>query len=274
MATHLLVTSIPSPVRAGSLQPARLEWTQRCIRSWLDTNHRVLSLNEPAEGAEVREHYGADVTVVEATRSTRAINGKPLIYILDALRAGIATDAKRVSLCNADVVVTRPLPKPWELDGRSFFLSNRLDVEDLPATKAEFFGGIDYVNVPASLVAALPEAGYAFGMPWWDYWLPMEALKRKLSLRRLVDRNGHPVLIHKKHANAWNWQEFRVLGQHFFSHAYVDQDAACSGDHALAGLFAATAGAPEPDPAFLNLITLLARTTSQFIQQASKPCVV
>jgi hypothetical protein len=274
MKSHLLVTSIPSPVRDGVVQDARLEWTRRCITSWLETNHRVLSVNEPDEEAEVREYYGEQVATVSATRSTRAINGRPLIYILDALRAALREDVPRVSLCNADVVVTRPLPKPWDLDGQSFFFSNRLDVENWPATQAEFFGGIDYVNLPAALIRALPDAGYAFGMPWWDYWLPTEALKRKLNLRRLVDKNGHPVLIHKKHANAWNWQEFRVLGQHYFAHMYVDRDAHCINADALQALFRDTAGAPEPNPVFLNLITLQARTTSQFIQQASKPHVI
>lgn len=274
MKSHLLVTSIPSPVRDGVVQTARLDWTRRCITSWLDTNHRVVSINEADEEAEVRQYYGEQVATVTATRSTRPINGKPLIYILDALRAVIADNVTRVSLCNADVVVTRALPKPWEMDRLSFFFSNRLDVEDLPATTAEFFGGIDYVNLPVTLIRELPDAGYAFGMPWWDYWLPAEALKRKLSLRRLVDRNGHPVLLHKKHANAWNWHEFRVLGQHFFTHLYVDRDSACDDDRALEQLFAATAGAAEPNPAFLQLITLMARTTSQFIQQASKPFVI
>jgi hypothetical protein len=53
-------------------------------------------------------------------------------------------------------------------------------------------------------------------MPWWDYWYPYYSIVLGYKLFRLVNSAGNPILLHKKHIDAWNPQDLCNMGSHFF----------------------------------------------------------
>jgi hypothetical protein len=218
MSELLLLTSLPPPFIKGNrfcLDEEKYNWQILCIKSWIDTGHTVVSMNEPSEIELLKDIY-PQVHFATAYRTTVKANNRPLVYISDAINFAKIQKFKRIALCNADVLITNKLNSPEIINNKSDLLySNRINIDSINSTDGEIFGGIDYFNMSINFSQMLPETLFAFGLPWWDYWLPLFALNNNSIPHKLITENSTPILLHKKHPEAWRPDDLCILGNHF-----------------------------------------------------------
>ncbi|MEB3214091.1 MAG: hypothetical protein VKL39_22270 [Leptolyngbyaceae bacterium] len=212
----VLLTSIP-PISNSPGREEKVRYQKLCIDSWIQTGHRPISLNTYDEYLEVSSVF-PEIEYAFAYRSTEDINGRKLVFLHDALLLGLEQAACRIAISNADVLFE---PKVQFVEHIAhdvpFAYSNRLDVKSIAqlSSGTPFFG-IDYVNMSNDFVASLPESVFVLGLPWWDYWLPIEYLSRGGTPIRL-EWGGMPLLRHHTHGDRWNASSLVYLGTHFAS---------------------------------------------------------
>jgi hypothetical protein len=218
----LLITSIAPPILNGMIDEEKMNWTKLCISSWKKSGHDVISINVQFEIDKLISIY-PEIDFLETKKSTMPLNGRPLIFIYDALRLGREKNHKRYAICNADVLIGS------DISGINFppntcAYSSRIDIESPESTQGNLFFGIDYFNCSQEHFDAMIPAYFAFGLPWWDYWLPIQAIFLNMNLKRLINQEGGPILLHKKHVEAWSPNDLCNMGQHFLEMTHFRKD--------------------------------------------------
>jgi len=212
----VLLTSIP-PCRRDEHFEKNIAFQKRCIQSWIVTGHKPVSLNCERELIALAPTF-PEVEFRPAYRTTEPINGRPLVFISDLITHGLEQSTSRMAICNADVFFDPFIPFADNISADlPLVYSHRIDLEalDTPATGKVFYG-IDYVNVTATFASKLPDSNFAMGLPWWDYWLPLEALRESHKPISLL-WNGSPLLKHLVHGDRWDPAALVYLGQHLLN---------------------------------------------------------
>ncbi|MBU3603374.1 hypothetical protein [Polynucleobacter sp. AP-Kaivos-20-H2] len=268
-----LITSIPPPLlkKGGhSIDDEKHRWQSLCLQSWINSGHDVFSINSTDEIVLLKEIF-PNVNFIPAFRSTHDVNSRHLIYISDALNSIKLLPAKRIAICNADVLISESINGAILINDPDFCYSNRIDIESTESRAGDIFYGIDYFNMSEKFVNSLPETLFAFGLPWWDYWLPVHALSTGLTIHKLLNEQLSPILLHKKHNNAWNPSELSILGQYFFSLAWNTTET--QNNISLVEMFH-NFNAASNNQNQLQLHIFLAQSISSYINFHSAPLIV
>lgn len=212
----VLLTSIP-PCRRDEHFEKNIAFQKQCIQSWIATGHKPISLNCERELVTVAPAF-PEVEFHPAYRTTEPINGRPLVFISDLISLGLAQSRPRMAICNADVFFDPPIPFADTISNDlPLVYSHRIDLESLgTAATGKVFYGIDYVNVTETFASGLPDSNFAMGLPWWDYWLPLEALRESHRPVSLL-WNRSPLLKHLIHGDRWDPAALVYLGQHLLN---------------------------------------------------------
>lgn len=209
----LLITSIAPPFKDGEVDIDKLNWTNLCISSWYKSGHAVVSVNTKSEIELIKDIF-PNVKFMETLKSTKPINNRPLVFIHDALTIGKKEGYSRLAICNADVLISCNVSN-INTPSESCLYSSRIDIDDEKSVEGKPFYGIDYFNCSNTYVEKMTPNYFAFGLPWWDYWLPLQTKLLNMDLHRLTTHDGAPILLHKKHKEAWNPNDLCNMGRHF-----------------------------------------------------------
>lgn len=200
-----LATSIP-PAAAGAASPEaarRAAWAASCLASWPGGGWRILSLNPEAE-LPLLPALPDGVAAVPASPGVAEAYGRPGAWIAEALAGAVATGAEVVGLVNADIRLDLGPAARAAIAARAregMLAFNRLELAHPAQQDGAFYRyGYDLVLMPRAMAARLDLAGFAFGVPWWDYWILLDALTRGLPAA-VVRCTG---VRHLAHAHAWH----------------------------------------------------------------------
>jgi hypothetical protein len=220
-AAVCLATSVPPVLKrvvvqagGGDLGPL---WQRRCIASWARTGWRVVSVNPEQEVAGLAAaHPGLEVHAV--ARSAEAEYGRPFVWI-DDLFATLEREAPPdtlVGLINSDIELALPpaerdaVEARARADGGTLVIYNRTELQHPGQRIGPLYRyGFDLFVMPAAVMRRLDMRGFALGVPWWDYWLALDALLNAVPV--VLVQN--PSARHLAHAQAWsqrNWE--RAIG--------------------------------------------------------------
>ena len=211
--TTILITSIAPPLRDGAIDDSKKSWLDLCMTSWTRSGHELLSVNVTHEADILRNIY-PKINVQEVKDSAVMICNRPLVFMYDAIQIALKLNAERYAVCNSDVLIARGMPKLAPEDDACYY-SCRMDVDEITSNVGTIFPGIDYFSFDPSFANDITARFFAFGLPWWDYWLPIQAVRSNRGLYRLTNPLGEPLLLHRKHNNAWNSRDFIGMGNYF-----------------------------------------------------------
>jgi hypothetical protein len=205
-----LATSIPPGMRRPGPGGAEAgpAWRAACAASWSAPGWRALSVNPAAEAGRLGELPPA-LELCEAQPGVAETYGRPGAWIADALSRAIATDAPVVGLVNADIRLALDDARRAALLDRArhaMLACNRTEL--LHAGQAEGMAyryGYDLVLMPREIALRLDLSGFAFGVPWWDYWIVLDAMLQGLPVMA-VQCAG---IQHLAHAQAWDRAAWR-----------------------------------------------------------------
>lgn len=219
MTEVALATSVPPALRRpgpGGAE-AGAAWRSACMDSWAAPGWRVLTLN-PAEEQAALATMPPSIEPAAAAPGVAEAYGRAGAWIADALGAALATGAPVVGLVNADIRLDLDAPRRAALAGAgraALVACNRMDITHPAQAEGPFYRyGYDLVLMPREAASRLDLSGFAFGVPWWDYWIVLDALLQGLPVRA-VQCAG---VAHLDHRAAWQqpaWRRaLRVLMAH------------------------------------------------------------
>lgn len=204
MTEVALATSVPPSMRRpgpGGVDAGPL-WREACLASWPAPGWRVLALVPPEE-ADAASDPHAGVSVVPATPGVAARYGRPGVWLSDALARAAATGAKVVGIVNADIRLDLCAARRAALAAKAregLVACHRMEVGHAAQAEGPFYRyGFDLVLMPAWLVPRLDLGGFAFGVPWWDYWMLLDAMLGEVD----VSVVECPGVRHLTHDTAW-----------------------------------------------------------------------
>jgi hypothetical protein len=204
-----------------SIMPGRLDVQGRAIASWREYGAHVISLNAVDEAAALSGDY-PDVEFMPADHDARQELGKPYVYIRDMLTALSVQGSETVGIVNSDVIFARDcegqLARIVESARASLAFGGRYDVETLVQVTerrpGELFAyGFDWFLFSNPIAKTLDVAGFVFGCPWWDLWLPFAALRSGVSTT-LIDEQ---FAYHVTHETNWRNDTFISFGDVLFA---------------------------------------------------------
>lgn len=216
-----LLTSLPPSMKRVDQRKVDVgaAYQRRCIESWRQSGFAPISLNSRAEPLpdEQQELVSVELQDIDATSTF----GRPLVYLSSFLARARKEESRPVAITNADICLClTPEEQQTVRDLRpgEFLLAHRTDVDDpwLRSQPRRFTEGYDlFVFHPQDLARLdwMREESYVFGMPWWDYFLPV-ALVLSGVRSRLLDSSG---VVHMRHANRWHPYAGRRFGEDFLS---------------------------------------------------------
>jgi len=200
-----LATSVP-PVLRREIAPGidiGPRYQRLCIESWAATGWRVLSVNIPEEAAALRAMHPR-LALAEAPRSARAVFGRPFVWIEDLFAALEAQDAEVAGIVNSDIWLALA---PAERDAAAarardgLVVYNRAEIAHLAQRSGPLYRyGFDLFLWPRDLPRRLDMRGLALGVPWWDYWIILNALLLDVPVWLVQN----PSARHLTHAQNWD----------------------------------------------------------------------
>jgi hypothetical protein len=266
--TTLLITSIAPPFKNGGINHEKLNWTNLCISSWHRSGHQVVSVNTRSEIDVVRKMF-PKVRFIETLKSTKPINNRPLVFIYDALTLVKNEGHTRFAICNGDVIISCNI-SGIDIPDESCLYSSRIDIDDDKSVAGKLFPGIDYFNFDNIYLEKMIPNYFAFGLPWWDYWLPLQAKLLNMDLHRLTTHEGAPILLHKKHREAWNPNDLCNMGRYFLELMHYRKDL----HHNEVNFINSYISNPSPCLENTILYASIARDVCSHIHSLSKKIVV
>ena len=196
---------------ATSVAPHGIENQQNALASWRDQGFRVVSLNATDEIANLVPSF-PEVEFVPVTRDARQDYGKPFMYFDDFLEFFKRRGDSICGIVNSDVhlISDKKLPSFFAQEAKNgMVFGSRIDVDNLDDLQGEIYHmGFDFFFFDSQYIDKFPREEFCIGQPWWDYWLPIVLLGKKIPIKRLMT----PVAYHVKHPVKWNPQVRTRLG--------------------------------------------------------------
>lgn len=246
-----LATSIPPAMRrpAPGGEDAGPAWRAACAASWPAPGWQVLTIN-PAEEIGTLTDLPPGVTAIPAQPGVAETYGRPGTWVSDALAQVVATGAPVVGIVNADIRLDLDAARRAALLDRArtrIIACNRMDVGHAGQDSGPYYRyGYDLVLMPRACAQRIDMRGFALGVPWWDYWILLDALLQGMPVE-VVQCAG---VRHLAHQAAWQRPAWLAALRSMMAHL-APRRAALSRlgmgiiAEATADLLAAVAAAPE-----------------------------
>jgi hypothetical protein len=208
-----LFTSLPSRLTRFSSDGAEIGslYASECIRSWLRSGFEPYTINSRSESPPDNQ-AALEVNALKLDRDAADRYGKPLAYLQDFFDVICNEVSGPVVITNADIFVDiskEDFDALSTLEPGRCIVSKRIDVEKLTDREgSEYPYGYDFFGVHTEDLARILCSDLAFGMPWWDHFLPLRLLLGGVEVSGLSTQS----IFHLKHSERWMWSTWVELG--------------------------------------------------------------
>ncbi|MBU0481034.1 MAG: hypothetical protein KKG47_08030 [Proteobacteria bacterium] len=197
---------------ATSIAPRNIDLQKDAISSWLQLGFKVFSVNSKNEIEQIKEHF-PNVMFKETKRDASSITGRPFIFLDDIFEVLHSSSAEVCAIINSDIYLDSDSEFQNFITNQvqeGLLFGSRFDVENLSTLEGqEFYPGYDYFFFSRSLIKEFIKTDFCLGVPWWDHWLPLYSILKKLPTKQLLS----PVAYHAEHPLRWNMRYMSEFGE-------------------------------------------------------------
>jgi hypothetical protein len=172
-----------------SVMPRRIKPQQAAIRSWVAAGLSVVSVNSELEIDQLRNHF-PEITFKVADSVANDSRSRPLIPLQSMVRTAKASSADICGIVNSDIEF-RGDPIFFdrireEISGALVF-GNRTDYKNKNYQNGESYrNGYDFFFWERLNSSLFEDTPMILGLPWWDFWMPLQASGHGLKTKRFV----------------------------------------------------------------------------------------
>jgi len=152
---------------------------------------------------------GYDVNFLPVEVRPFEVDGRALPGIADAVQFAATLEDETVFIVNSDILFSSDVEYLKSVENmigeNDLVFANRIDINSLKSKSGDLYPyGYDVFAFHSSRGGDLDLRGFNFGSPWWDYWMPMDAMFSGMNLKWL--RSEH--FFHLTHDQAWDWSSW------------------------------------------------------------------
>lgn len=212
---------------------------QRCVAAFAEQFGAVLAFNYSEEVAAVAADHPA-ATVIDVGPASASPFERPLVDIGAVFRHfARLTDVDVFGLANSDVLASfGPADAACAIDcaRKGLVTFQRSETHDLASPAGPPYAtGYDMFLFNRRVLEVVPMDGLCFGVPWWDYALPVMAMQAGITLFR-----GQPRFVrHYSHDVRWS-REMWLAGLRAYLRNLQAQSEALAPPHPLMAPMMAT----------------------------------
>ena len=174
---------------------------------------KVYSVNTKEEILKIKDKF-KNVEFIE-TDKIIDVNGKKLIKLNAILDAIVMKKSKYSCITNSDIILNK------SINPKRLFSKKHLDDGIIVSKRYELGGeniyqfedGYDLFVFDIKNIKIFYNEGFALGMPWWDYWVPMMA--DRFLLKLYFTKNE--VIYHKTHETNYSYDNWELFGNRFLA---------------------------------------------------------
>lgn len=185
------------------------------ISSWTK-KYKVYSVNRKDEIERIKDIY-KNVNFIE-TDDTYLYKNKKLIKLNSILDSIEKVSTGVSAIINSDIILTDGLDinikNRYLING--IFIGTRYELDN--GEKYPFIYGYDIFIFNSKYAPLFKNEKYVIGMPWWDYWIPICALKNRLNVYHIKDE----IIYHKTHETNYEHKIWLEFGRHLYNDVIVD----------------------------------------------------
>lgn len=187
------------------------EAQNEALLSWCD-KYKVYSVN-PSDEIEIGSNLYPFIEFIP-TNDYYEYNGKKLVRLNSILDSIKEIDTNYCAIVNSDIILDSSLKfkdidnaiiiaTRWEIDGNKLY---------------PFNNGYDLFIFKKSKINLFYNKNYVIGMPWWDFWLPLIALKANMSVYHIKNK----VISHRTHETNYDSEKWVEFGEFLYKDIIVN----------------------------------------------------
>ncbi len=185
------------------------------LSTWSE-KYEVYSVNRKDEIDKIRNIY-ENINFIEIEEDF-SYKGKNLVK-LDFILEAIEKESDGISaIINSDIVLSSELE--IKINQRYFtngiFIGTRYEIDG--DKKYPFIYGYDLFIFDSKYAKLFKNDKYVIGMPWWDYWVPICALKHRLNIYHIKDE----LIYHKTHKTNYEHKSWLEFGEYLYNDIIKD----------------------------------------------------
>lgn len=178
------------------------------MNSW--SKYEFYSVNTKEEIEKISSIY-TNVKFIE-TDITYQYNNKKLIK-LNSILSAIESICKNcdVAIVNSDIILNDKIKESIfnkKNDGLTIATRYELDGDDI----YPFTNGYDIFIFNTKYLDLFKNDNYVIGMPWWDFWIPLVAIKAGLKVYHIKNK----VIFHRTHPTNYDGNIWITFGEHLY----------------------------------------------------------
>ncbi|WP_417744739.1 hypothetical protein [Rosistilla oblonga] len=180
----------------------RVKRQQECLASWLMHDHAVTAvqtISRPTHAktylAKMRKAFPGVEFVLVADKPNPF--GRPTCPPITSMVRLIENEPALV--VNSDIEIASEFDHWGEVPGNTLRVGIRHDQAEDGSLRLRKYG-IDVFEITPAMVEHLPDIGFAFGCPVWDYWVVYALSEAGFK----VSADHNPIFLHEEHTRAWD----------------------------------------------------------------------
>jgi hypothetical protein len=138
-----------------------------------------------------------------------------------------------IGIINSDVMLrvsTKFVERLWPQVHGGMVFGPRMDIPDIDASAGQVYSwGFDYFFMDRAALGCIEDEPFFFGVPWWDFWLPVSFI---IGDRKMA-RTASPIGFHVSHPMRWDPLLYKKVGGYYS--AFIRRNFAKRGWTAIAG---------------------------------------
>ncbi len=197
-----------------SISPAHNNYESQltAIKSWRKHGYKVVSLNSKSEIDQLKGFK--DVEFIETQRTNEVLFKKPYTHISAIIDHAKTTNHDYFLILNSDVIINDKRNITESITQRSesgVVIFNRYDFDDDMEVCKRYDLGFDGFFINKKWLDIFPQSVLCLGQCFWDYWLPYQAVLKKVPIFLLKE----PYFYHKKHHLQYSSDDYLATGRIF-----------------------------------------------------------
>ena len=180
------------------------------MNSWI-SKYQVYSVNTTDEIEKLSQIY-PDINFIE-TDIVYEYNDKKLIKLNSILSAIESTcNNCDVAIINSDIILNSKFKKSIfdkkYKDGLTIVTRYEIDNEEV----YPFTAGYDLFIFNTKFLPIFKNDNYVIGMPWWDFWIPLIAIKSGIKVYHIKNQ----LIFHRTHQTNYDSDIWTKFGEYLY----------------------------------------------------------
>lgn len=134
---------------------------------------------------------------------------KKLVKLNAILNSMKKVESKKFAIVNSDIILKRDIPTKFLT--ADLTIGTRWELDDVNKPYP-FNNGYDLFIFNKDIIDFFINDNYVIGMPWWDFWIPLIAIKAQLSVNHIKNE----IIYHRTHQTNYDPDVWIKFGEYLY----------------------------------------------------------